>query len=111
MTLSLQEATQRYLTYLKDQGKYPRTLYTYGKDLEQLLAFFGPERLLCNILPVHVAQFLKSNELLLLPNGQPRAPRTVEKTVRVLRLFFTWAKDEQHLFEKLPFPKSLQRDP
>ena len=59
--ITLREATQQYLEHLKDWGKSPRTLYTYGKDLEQIKAFFGSERDLASILNVHIGKFIKSD--------------------------------------------------
>ncbi len=104
--ITLHEAAQAYLEHLREQGKKERTIYTYGKDLLQMEAFFGADRKLAAILPPHVGKFLKSEELLRLPNGTERAKPTVDKTVRVLRMFFLWAKDTDRI-ERLPLPKDL----
>ncbi len=104
--LTVRDAAQVYLEHLRAQGKKERTLYTYSRDLEQMEAFFGADRKLAAILPAHVGKFLKSDELLRLPNGTERAKPTVDKTVRVLRMFFLWAKDTGRI-EKLPLPKDL----
>lgn len=103
---TLHEAAQAYLEHLRTQGKKDRTLYTYGKDFEQMEAFFGADRKLRTILPPHVGKFLKSDDLLRLPSGAERAKPTVDKTVRVLRMFLVWAKDTGRL-DKLPLPKDL----
>lgn len=104
--ITLQEATERFLKALERAGKSPRTLYTYGKDCEQMLAFFGPEKKLGNILPAHVAKFYKSDELLLIPkNGKERAPKTVNKTKMVFKSLLAWAVEEGHI-EALPLPKA-----
>ena len=103
---TLHEAAQVYLEHLRTQGKKDRTLYTYGKDFEQMEAFFGVDRKLRTILPPHVGKFLKSDDLLRLPSGTERAKPTVDKTVRVLRMFLVWAKETGRL-EKLPLPKDL----
>ena len=50
MTDTLHEAGQAYLEHLKSQGKKERTVYTYGKDFEQIEAFFGADRKLKGIL-------------------------------------------------------------
>ena len=55
MTDTLHEAAQAYLEHLKGEGKKERTLYTYGKDLEQIEAFFGADRKLTGILAPHEA--------------------------------------------------------
>jgi site-specific recombinase XerD len=103
--VQLEEAIQAYLKSLEATGRSPRTLYTYGQDCKQIIAFFKAERALKNILPVHVAQFYKSAELrCVLPSGKERAPQTVQKTIRVLRMFFEWAKDQGYI-ETVPLPK------
>ena len=83
---TVHEAAQAYLEHLRTQGKKDRTLYTYGKDFEQMEAFFGADRKLRTILPPHVGKFLKSDDLLRLPSGAERAKPTVDKTVRVLHV-------------------------
>lgn len=103
---TLHEAAQAYLEHLRAQGKKERTLYTYGKDFQQMEAFFGADRKLRTILPPHVGKFLKSDDLLRLPSGAERAKPTVDKTVRVLRMFLVWAKEAGRL-DKLPLPKDL----
>ncbi len=103
---TLHEAAQAYLEHLRTQGKKERTLYTYGKDFQQMEAFFGADRKLRTILPPHVGKFLKSDDLLRLPSGAERAKPTVDKTVRVLRMFLVWAKEMGRL-DKLPLPKDL----
>lgn len=104
--ITLQEATEQYLKALEEAGKSPRTLYTYSKDCEQMLAYFGADKKLVNILPAHVAKFYKSDELLkIAKNGKERAPKTANKTKMVFRRLLTWAK-EQGYIEGLPLPKS-----
>ena len=104
MTETLHQAARAYLEHLRSQGKKERTLYTYGKDFEQIEAFFGAERKLTSILTPHVGKFFKSDALLKLPSGKERAKPTVEKTKRVLRMFLIWAKDTGRI-DKLPLPK------
>ena len=87
MNETLHQAAQAYLEHLRTQGKKERTLYTYGKDFEQIEAFFGAERKLSSVLIPHVGKFFKSDALLKLPNGRERSAPTVEKTKRVLRMF------------------------
>jgi site-specific recombinase XerD len=104
MTETLHQATQAYLKHLKNQGKKEATLFTYGKDLQQIETFFGADRKLSAILPAHVGRFFKSDVLLKLPSGKNRAKPTVEKTIRVLRMFLIWAKETGRI-NKLPLPK------
>ena len=104
--ITLFEASIQYLEYLKNQGKSDRTLYTYNRDLQQILSFFGPERLVDNIPLPLIGRFLKSDELRKLPNGQDRAPQTVNKTIRVFRMFMQWLVQVGYLSE-LNLPKSI----
>ena len=104
MTDTLHEAGRAYLEHLESQGKKERTVYTYGKDLQQIEAFFGADRKLKGILAPHVGKFLRSDALLKLPSGKERAKPTVDKTKRVLRMFLIWAKETGRI-EKLPLPK------
>ena len=104
MTETLHEAAQIYLEHLKTQGKKERTLYTYNRDFMQIEAHFGADRKLTSIMPQHVGKFFKSDELLKLPDGKPRAKPTVDKTKRVLRMFLVWAKETGRI-DKLPLPK------
>jgi len=104
MSETLHDAAQAYLEHLRGQGKKERTLYTYGKDFEQIEAFFGAERKLSGILAPHVGKFFKSDALLKLPSGKKRAKPTVDKTMRVFRMFLIWAKETGRI-KKLPLPK------
>ena len=104
--ITLGQAMADYLEHLKSEGKSERTLYTYTQDAKQIIGFFGAERKLTSILAPHVGKFLKSDALLKLPSGNGRAEPTVRKTVRVLRMFLTWARDNGYI-EKLPLPKDV----
>lgn len=104
--ITLSEAATQYLESLKHTGKSERTLYTYGRDMQQIIAFFGPERLVGHIPLPLIGRFLKSDELLKLTSGQERAPQTVKKTIRVFRMFMQWLVQEAYLSE-VNLPKSI----
>ena len=106
--ITLGQAMTDYLEHLKAAGKGERTIYTYSRDAEQIIGFFGADRKLTSILTPHVGKFLKSDILLKLPNGQQRAELTVKKTIRVLRMFLGWARDKG-LITNLPLPKDVSR--
>ena len=103
---TLHEAMNEYLEHLRTEGKSERTLYTYDRDVQQIIGFFGNEKKLSAVLTPHVSKFLTSDALLKLPSGRERAPIMVRKTVRVLRMFLVWAKDRGYL-AKLPIPKDM----
>jgi len=100
------EAMQEYLEHLRTEGKGERTLYTYDRDVQQIIGFFGNEKKLSAVLTPHVSKFLTSDALLKLPSGRQRAPITVRKTIRVLRMFLVWAKDRGYI-AKLPIPRDM----
>ncbi len=103
---TLRDAAGEYLEHLKSEGKSPRTLYTYRKDLDQVEAYFKPEKKLSAIMVPHVSGFLKSDALLKLPDGKERSEPTVKKTIRVFRMFLVWALGKGYI-TKLPLPKDL----
>jgi site-specific recombinase XerD len=102
----LQPLCQQYLATLLDQGKAPRTLYTYAKDLEVLCRFFGNEIQIADIRITAVGKFLKSPIFLESKTGKARCARTTDKNLRVIRKFFLWAKG-QGIIEALPLPKAI----
>ncbi len=102
--ITLHDAAREYLEHLKSEGKSERTLYTYGKDFQQIEAYFKPEKKLPAIMVPHVSGFLKSDALLKLPSGKERSEPTVNKTVRVFRMFLVWAHGKGYI-TKLPLPK------
>ena len=103
---TLREAMNEYLEHLRTEGKSERTLYTYDRDVQQIIGFFGTEKKLSAVLIPHVSKFLTSDALLKLPNGRERAVITVRKTVRVLRMFLVWAKERGYI-AKLPIPRDM----
>lgn len=110
MTITLKQASEEFLSHLKEQGKTERSLYTYGKDLEQIRAFFGDGKIILKILIPHVAGFLKSDELLKKNSKEGlilRAKPTIDKTIRIFRMLLVWAKEKGYV-ERLPFTKELE---
>ena len=101
---TIHEAAEAFLGHLREQGKKERTLYTYRKDLEIVEAFFGGDKKMNSIRTPQVGKFFKSDTLLKLPSGRERAKPTLDKTVRVFRMFLVWAKDTGQLAD-LPLPK------
>ena len=102
--ITLREALGQFLEHLKAAGKKERTLYTYARDADVIVGFFGQARKLATLRAADVGRFLKSDALLKMPTGKDRAERTVAKTVRVLRMCLEWAKAEG-MIASLPFPK------
>src|SRR5690606_915029 len=89
-----------------EKGLRPGTLRTYSDDLKQIRAYFGDHKKLQNIDSQQATLFLESDELLLLQQGGHRAQRTIDKTVRVLRMFLFWAH-ENGLITEVTWPEGV----
>ncbi len=105
--MKLGKALDQYLDHLKKLAKSKMTLYTYGKDAEQIKAFFGDKEL-NDLTKLWIGRFLKSEELNKSPNGKGRAPSTINKTVGFFRRFIEWCLAQGYLTES-PLPKNLER--
>jgi len=107
--MTLEKALEIFMKSLKDNGSSPRTQYTYGKDCEQIKAFFGADKKMFNILPAHVARFYQSDALLkVAKSGKDRAPATINKTKRVFLMFLVWSQKQGYI-DTLPIPKNTQK--
>ena len=102
--ITLKDALGKFLEHLKAAGKKERTIYTYNKDADVIVGFFGETRKLATLRAADVGRFLKSDALLKKPNGKDRAEPTVAKTVRVLRMCLEWAQG-QGMVAAVAFPK------
>jgi len=102
---TIHESTETFIEHLRGLGKKERTLYTYAKDLALIEEFFGSDKQLADLRVPQVGKFFKSDLLLKRANGEPRAERTVAKTVRVFRMMLVWAKEVGRI-DELPLPKS-----
>lgn len=104
--MMLHTALENYLTHLEAQGLSKRTLYTYGKDSQQIRAFFGESILLESLTRQSIGKFLKSDNLRALPSGKERAETTINKTIGFFRRFIEWCIGQGVLSDS-PLPKSL----
>ncbi len=104
-TPSLKEAVGTYLEYLKEMGKKPGTIASYGRDFDLAIEFFGEDKTIDSIAVCNIGKFFKSDLMNKLKNGNEKAEPTVKKTKRAVRMMFTWAKDSG-MIKTLPIPKN-----
>ena len=104
--MNLNDAKTAFMANLETLGKHPRTRYTYAKDLDYFIGFFGGDRPIASIRLPEVGKWLKSEAYLNTPKGKPRGERTLNKNLRVVRQLFVWGKG-QGLIETLPLPKAI----
>ena len=102
---TLKQAVEKYMEYLEAEGKTERTRYTYGRDLDLALQFFGEDKKLDKLIPAQVAKFFKSDLVTKVhKSGREKSPITVTKSLRVFRQMLVFCK-EQNFIEKIPLPK------
>ncbi len=102
---TLKQAVEKYMEYLEAEGKTERTRYTYGRDLDLALQFFGEDKKLDKLIPAQVAKFFKSDLVTKVPkSGREKSPITVTKTLRVWRQMLVFCK-ERNFIENIPLPK------
>ena len=104
--MQLQQAIEGYLIHLSENHNKNRTIQAYRYDFDIVLAFFGTQRTLNEVTLSQVGKFLRSDELLLRQDGQPRCENMVNRIKRVFRMLLFWAYEQGHL-DYLPIPKSL----
>lgn len=103
--LTLAVLIHHYTQALAQQGKSKRTVVAYTHDCSQILAYFGEHKQIQKLLPAHVAGFYTSKALLrVAASGKTRAPVSIQRTKRVLRLLLVWAQAQGHL-NTLPIPQ------
>ncbi len=104
-TPTIKEAVEMYLDYLKEMGKKPGTIASYGKDFDLAIEFFGEDKKIDSIAICNIGKFFKSDQMNKLKNGNDKAVPTIKKTKRAVRMMFTWAKDTG-MINTLPIPKN-----
>jgi len=103
---TLKQAVEKYMEYLEAEGKTERTRYTYGRDLDLALQFFGEDKKLDKLIPAQVAKFFKSDLVTKVPkSGRDKSEITITKTKRVWRQMLVFCRD-QKLIETLPLTKN-----
>jgi len=103
--LTLAALSDRYLAHMTEAGKSPGTCFSYSQELRAAQAELGAETQVASLTPEQVQAFFDSARVTTLKSGQPKAPPSVAKTRRVLRLALVWAA-EQGLIEKAPLPET-----
>jgi hypothetical protein len=103
--LTLAALADGYLAHMSEAGKSPGTMFSYGMELKAARAELGAETQVASITPDQVQAFFDSPRVTTLKSGQPKAPPSVAKTRRVLRLALVWAAEEG-LIERAPLPET-----
>jgi len=109
VNINLKQATTEFFNELKEQNKSERSLYTYGKDIEQILEFFGNDKLVNKIMYPEVSRFMKSDILLKKKSKDgmiDRAKPTIVKTIRIFRMLMIFCLKKGYI-NYLPLTKDI----
>ena len=101
--ITLREAVDTYLAHLQAEGKAEPTVRSYKSDFEMLAAHFGEKTALGKITAPGMGKFLKSGPVTKMRSGKAKAERSIDKTRRAIRMFFSWCVEQRHI-SKSPFP-------
>ena len=102
--VTLADLAERYLKHLEDEGKSMGTCSSYGAELKLAMKELGPDTAIGSITTEQVATYFESKVVTKLRSGKKKAQPSIDKTRRVLRLAFVWAK-EKKLIGAAPIPE------
>jgi site-specific recombinase XerD len=96
-TMTLKTCADEYVAHLKAAGKAENTIGSYACDLNLVVEHFGADKAMAKFLPVHVRPLFDSERVLKTRAGKEKAPVSVAKTKRAIRMFFDWAGERGHI--------------
>ena len=88
--MNIANGVDRFVRQLAANGRSGHTQAAYRRDLEGLGRWIGGKPAVGKISPDLLARFLTSDAVLLMPDGQPRSPMSVNRTKSALRSFFAF---------------------
>ena len=86
--MRLDEATDAYLDSLLAEGRSPRTVDAYRRDLDKLLGHLGGEMDVGEVSPRHLLAFAGSDRVLLTDRDSPRAQAGINRIRTATRGLF-----------------------
>ncbi len=98
----LPKAVEKYVDGLVTKGQTENTVGTARRILARFTEKLGADKVVANILPVHVAGFYAAATAAK-SNGKPMAKATALQIKRVVRAFLVWAQ-EQNYIDRLAVP-------
>jgi len=86
--MRLDEAITEYLDSLTDEGRSPRTVDAYMRDLRLLVFHLGPDADVGDVTPPQLLAFARSEAVVLRPDGEPRSRNSTNRTRSAVRGLF-----------------------
>ena len=102
--VTLEQICEGYVRHLEDSGKSVGTSFSYRLELTTAMEELGAKTLVSDITPARVLEYFVSDRVTRTRTGVEKAPPTIKKSRRVLRLALAWAQ-EAGLIEKAPLPE------
>ena len=103
--LTLAELCERYIKHLEQVGKSNGTVFSYTAELKLACLELGSETKIAAITPEQMQAFYDCPRVTALRSGRPKAPASVAKSRRVIRLALGYAQQKKWI-EKIPLPAS-----
>ncbi len=89
--MNLSDAVTAFSIHLRANGKSPRTIEGYRRDLELLVAFCT-DIPIKNVSPDLTSRFAASEKVRLTRSGDPKAEVTINRTKAAIKSFGRWAE-------------------
>ena len=102
---TLADLCEAYVAHMEEAGKSPGTVFSYTAELRLACGELGRDTPVAKITPEQVEGYYTSDKVTKLRSGAPKAPASVAKTRRVLRLALCYAQ-AQGWISKVPLPAS-----
>jgi hypothetical protein len=103
--LTLADLCERYIKHLEQVGKSNGTIFSYSAELKLACAELGRDTKIASITPEQLQAFYDCPRVTTLRSGRPKAPASVAKSRRVIRLALCYALEQKWL-DKVPLPAS-----
>ena len=102
---TLADLCEQYVEHLEDEGKSPGTVFSYTAELRLACKLLGRDTKLAAITPEQMQAFYDSDAVTKLRSGRAKAPASIAKSRRVIRLALCYAAMAGWI-ERIPLPPS-----
>jgi hypothetical protein len=110
-TITLKRAAAEYIQHLEATGQRPSTVGTAKRSLDLLIGWMNETKAVDKILPVHIANFFKSEAATMQPGKEgtkPRAQASILQIRRIVRSALVWWH-EQGYSDSVALPKDERK--
>jgi len=109
---NLKEACDAYIAHLRESGVAKNSIASYAWNLRLLVSFMGEDKELTKIMPVHIANFYRSDAVTSKTDADgekiERTAGSISQIKRVTRWALSWFH-EQGWLDKVPLPSDEKK--